>query len=76
MKLEKRNPSAERPNRPEICIEPKTPPPLWVEVGEGPPLLVELGMAVIFVHWTSDGDVKFEERVTSIHCTTRCDEPE
>jgi len=67
-RLDKKNPSAERPNRLEICIESKAP--LWLlAVGLGAPLLVELGTVVMFTHWTSDGIVKVDERVKSMHCT-------
>ena len=32
-------------------------------------LLVELGVVVMFMHWTSDGIAKVDERVKSMHCT-------
>jgi hypothetical protein len=41
---------------------------LVVLVGLGVPLLVELGVVVMFTHWTSDGTVKVDERVKSMHC--------
>lgn len=65
--LDKKNPSAERPKMPDICVEPKAPP-LWeVAVGMLPLLLVELGIVVMFEHWTSDEIVKVDERVKSMH---------
>lgn len=68
MRLDKRNPSAERPSRLVICIEPKAPP-LWVvEVGLGVLLVVELGKVVMLVQVTLEGVVKFDERVKSMHC--------
>lgn len=65
--MDKRNPRAEKPKKPEICIEPRAPPPWLVEVGLLPLLVVELGIAVMFVHWTSDGIIKVDERVKSMH---------
>jgi hypothetical protein len=67
--LDKRNPSAERPKRPEICIEPRVPPLIVVEVELGPLLVVEEGTVVMLVHWTLDGVVKVAERVKSMHYT-------
>ena len=68
--LERRNPSDERPKRPDTCIELRAPPLPWpVEVGVGVLLLVAFGVVVMFVHWTSEGIWKVEERVKSIHYT-------
>ena len=73
--LEKRNASAERPDRPDICIELKAPPSWPVGVGLLRLLLVTLGLLwpspsymVMFMHWIPGGISKVEERVKSMYC--------